>query len=87
MLIRDEHDHAEVTRHKLCVWCRNDLSYPRIVSPDGAHSYHVACALHLVREITLDVEALLNDEHAADLVKHIEAAHVAQRPISRQPHA
>lgn len=82
MLIRnqDQQDMARVIRHKSCAWCNAQLDYPRIVADDATRSsYHVSCALRLVGTITTDVQALLDDTHAADLVKHIEVSNLLRR--------
>lgn len=85
MLIRDqaEQDEQKIMRHKNCAWCKRELHYPRIVTDDATRtSYHVNCALRLAGAITADVQALLDDPHAGDLVRHIEILNLAQRPIT-----
>ena len=87
MLIRnqEDQDRTQVIRHKSCAWCKRDLDYPRIVADDATRSsYHVSCAMHLVGAIATDVQALLDDANAADLVKHIEVSNLFQRMKTQQ---
>jgi hypothetical protein len=85
MLIRnrEQQDQAKIVRHTSCAWCKMELDYPRIVvDNENATSYHVLCILHLISDITADLQELIELPDAAILVRRITTTNMMMRGIT-----